>query len=515
MEVSEAFLVSFLVTVHTVALFLLASLLRLKIGKIARLSGSLLFALLIFIGSTRGWLIFELVNVFDNTSTVSLSTRVVNSTITICIWGFIFSLIEARLQSFRDAYRRDFAKRAIKIASENRVSTIEIANAIDQMETIKAFQANLRQIASTADNTRLNHSQLIAAAQKIRREIEGSLRPLSHRIWFDSSAAQPKFHVAELQREALRNLDIRWFPTSLLITVATFFGSLSIYEPIAVAIRVGFYGLTLAALLYLLEHFRHLLRRSALRGGFALLAIGLLSSLVGELAVAFLLYRAPLSTDWVVVIAGPAATIGILWVEASFAQMRKDWGRVESALNQESSEVSMDVIKTRFAGYLHNSLQSQLAGIALALETTAPSDEEKISKILDRLRHISNQSIGVEFASHTTSPLDRLGNLVSAWSGIIDVKLDIDKSLYENIKLEIVVELIEEAISNSVRHSKAQVIEIDVRPTDAGIQVVIVHSAKNPKDGKGRMGQMWLDQFSQENSVEFTQDGLRRLVVTI
>lgn len=460
MGVGETLLVSFLATFQTVALLWLATLVRPKIGGIARFSSALLLGLLIFIGSTRGWLIFELVDLFDPNSPVALSTRVLNSTITISIWGFVFSLIEARLQSFRDKYRRDFAKRAIKIASENEVSTVEIANAIDQMDSIKAFQANLRQIASSAENTKLNHSQLIAAAQKIRGEIESSLRPLSHRIWFDSSAAQPKFHVAELQKEALRNLDIRWLPTSLLITLATFLGSLSIYDPTAVAVRVGFYGLSLAVFLYLLERFRKSLPRSAFWGGFVLLAIGILSSLIGELAVASLLYRAPLSTDWVVAFASPAATIGILWVEASFAQMRKDWGTVASAMNQETSAVSMDVIKTRFAGYLHNSLQSQLAGIALALETTNPADEEKIARLLERLRQISNQSIGIDFAEQATKPVERLNRLIGAWSGITEVKLSVDKSLEQNAKLEIVVELIEEAISNSVRHSKADAIDI-------------------------------------------------------
>lgn len=515
LELSEIVMVAILVTSYTFSMFLFASLAASKVRKFAKYSILLLLSLLIFIGSTRGFLIFELTKFFDQADPISLSTRVLNSTITICVWGFIYSLIEARLKAFSANYRRDFANRAFELAASGAVSEAEIANSIDQMQSIQELQANLRQIATSAPGTGFSHSQLIAAARRIRSEIETSLRPLSHRIWFDSSAAQPKFHVVELLKEALRNLDIKWLPTSALIIFAFLVGALSIYEPLAVFIRVGFYGVALILLLLLLERSKSLLQGSATKGAFALIGIALVSNLVGEVAVSILLYGQLLTTDPLLALAGPATTFGILWVEASFAQMRKDWGAVDSAMSSKAIEDPQAIINSRFAGYLHNTLQSQLAGIALALESTDPNDREKISELMGRLKVISSQSIGADFASQSHSSIEKMEELAKAWSGITNVRLSIDSSLIESSKLQLAVELVEEAISNAVRHSQASEIQIGVRAASQGIAVEILHPANSRKSGKGSLGQLWLDQFSQQHSVEYTEDGKRRLTVIL
>lgn len=516
LSVEQISIIAVIATVHTVALLLLISLAKSLIEKVARLSWTILLIVLILIGSTRGWLIFELTEQFEPVEVVPLTTRVFNSAITITIWGFIFSLIESRLRSFKERYRKQFADRAVAIASSDNLSAIEVAKSIDGMESIQALQANLLQIAST-EKELLSRSQLIGAAQRIRSEIENSLRPLSRRMWFDSAVAQPKFHIWELLKESLRSLDIRWFPAGPLISLAFFFGSLSIYKPEAVVIRVSLYGVALSLLLYLLQRNKELIQHSTIRGAVALFFIGITSSLVGEIGVSLALYNKLLSTDPLLAIVGPAATVGILWVEAAFAQMRKDWNIVAGAVDDADADArsKQDVISSRFAGYLHNSLQSQLAGIALALENTDPSDSAQVRQLMDRLRTISTKSIGSDFASLSTSPIERIATIAEAWKGIANVNYSIPDELLGNPKIEIVVEIVEEAINNAVRHAQAKEISIVVDKVADGLQVEISHHVRSHKSGKARLGQLWLERFSQDHSVKVTPDGVRHLTVTV
>ena len=511
----EIAIISLVATAPTTTMFWLVGWLRPKSPNFTRFSAFLLIPVLITIGSMRGWLIYELTTFFSTESLVALPTRILNSAITITIWGMVFSLIESRLRFFKDSYRRNFAERAFSLASRDELTEQEIAKTIDQMESIQSLQANLRQIAVSTESKEFSYSQLIGAANKIRSEVENSLRPLSRRMWFDSAAAQPKFHIWELLKESLRSLDIRWYPTSLLITAAFFLGALSIYDPLSVSIRVGAYGLTLSLLLFLLQKVRSRVSGSSSRGGAVLVSIAIVSNLVGEIAVSVSLYGQFLTTELLLAIAGPAATIGLLWVEAAFAQMRKDWNAISLAPEGGSSMGPDGLVTSRFAGYLHNSLQSQLAAIALALENTSPSEKEKVAELVERLKVISNKSIGVDFTSRSKSPLARIAEISEAWRGIASVQCSIPEQLASHPKLEVVAEIIEEAINNAVRHSKANDILIAVQEKSDGIEVEILHKAGNTKSGKGRLGQMWLERFSKDHSVDFTADGQRRLKVSI
>ncbi len=511
----EIGIISLIATFQTVALLLLTATLSDRVKRIAKYSPLLLLLFLALIGSSRGWLIFELANWLGASDAVAVATRVLNSTITIVIWGYLFSLIEARLKAFRENFQEQFAQRAVAIAAEGQLTAKEIARSIDELDSIKSLQANLRQIADAAEGQALSHAQLIVAAQKIRSEIESSLRPLSRRMWFDSSAAQPKFHIWELLKESLRNLDLRWYPTSALVTIAFFFGSLSLYDPLAVAIRIGFYGAALSLLLVLLEKFQRWISGSLFRGAILLVGVSVLANLIGEVAVSILLYGQLLTTDPLLALVGPAATIGILWVEAAFAQMRKDWAAVSTKFGQSSSNVTKGALSSRLAGYLHNSLQSQLSGIALALETTNPADASSVAELVNRLKEISTKSIGDDFAALTTSPIERISAIAKAWKGIADISYEIPRGLEVNPKLGIVVELVEEAINNAIRHSKASSVDIRVSEVPLGLRVTIAHPAVPQKSGKSRLGQLWLERFSQEHRVEYTSDGKRLLTVII
>lgn len=479
-----------------------------------KLSFSILIVIgsLILIGAGRGWFLFELIALTEIADSASLETRVLNSTLTIVIWGLIFLIIEGRLLQFRNDYRVTFSTRAVELARRNKLTAEELAQSIDAMDNIQSLQASLRGIADLARSSGASQAQLLVAAQGIRKEIENSLRPLSHRIWFDSSKSQPQFKLWELLKEALRNLRISWSITPVLASSAFLVGALPLISISEAFVRVGSYLASLLILLLALRSIRASIAGSSIRGVAVALLISLVANGVSDWVAIALGATSLLLENVLLFTAAVLTTFGVLWVSAILSQLRLDWERVQ-ALVLGSSEQS--VLNTRLAGYLHNSLQSQLSGIALALERHEFVPSQDIEKVLEQLDALATKSIGQEFTSTALSAEMRLAKIVDAWDGISSIKCSMPSELRGDSRLELLVEVVEEAISNAVRHSQAKQIDIQISRRQEDLQVVITHPTSRPTKGKARLGSLWLDRFSKEHKTDFTTSGERRLTVVL
>lgn len=508
-------LVALIVGSYTLGLLLLTTLPILRTRITRRYLLLVFIVLLVIIGASRGWLMFELIRTLVPEFENSLSIRIINSSLTLLIWGLIFFQLETRLQVFRDSYRRKFSERAADLAARSQLSPSEIAASIDSLDSIRSLQANLKQISQTTEPSKVSNSQLIAASQKIRDAVETSLRPLSHRIWFESSEAQPKFKLIEVLKEALVKLQINWYPTSLIISACFFFGALSLYDLLPLATRIFVFGVTLAILLKILEIFGKHFSGSLVKGALILLTISFVSNFSGEVISSLIFFGQLFSNEPLLSIAGLISTAGILWVESVFSQLRRDWDIVNTAIDDSGHLFGATILQSKFAGYLHNNLQSRLNGIALALERVGTNDKSQVDEILERLRTIGHSSIGQDFMTGKHDPISAIHQIAVSWRGIAEVRLSIPESLQGDPRLEIVAELIQEAVSNAVRHSGASVIEISVNAEVDCLRVEIAHASNKDKSSKGSLGQMWLEHYSQNHRVVLGPDGLRRLTVVI
>lgn len=476
---------------------------------------AILVLFLIGIGAARGYVFFEVNEFLRLTNPLTLETRILNSSVAFLTWGLVFTFIEAKLLSFRDQFRKQYAFRANEIARQSQLKSNEIAAAIDAIDDIQLLQRNLKLIAEQARGQEASGSKILLAAQQIRSEIETLLRPLSHRIWFDANKELPKFHWPELLKESLRNLRINAVSTTFVSTGTFFVGALSIFPPLEVLVRVGSYGLGMFFILWILSKSRGQLVGGWLQGVAILLTIGVATNFIGEIIVSQIFYEKFFTTEIVLATAGPITSFGILWVSAIFSQLRQDWETVSGALEKVGGKSANLVLSSRLAGYLHNSVQSQLTGIALALERTGNQDEGEREKLLQQLNEIAEMSFGQELTSSGLSPSERIEKVVVAWQGIISINCNFARSLDQNPKAPIVLELIEEAINNAVRHAKAKSISIDVTEVGEELSVVITHKGAAVGRAKAQLGLLWIERFSKEHSIVTTPSGNRRLTVVL
>lgn len=502
-------------TAYTALALLLAITLRTRIAASPKFSLPISTLVLIAVGSSRGWVFYEIGVILDLNERAGLDTRVINSTLTILIWGLIFISIESRMNWFRDKFRENFSQQALQLAKSTELSSSEIARTIDNMQDIQALQANLRGIAQEAKTSQLSSAQLLTAASKIRQEIEVWLRPLSNRIWFDSTQGLPKFRIWELLKESLRGLRINWWLTSTISGCTFYLGALSVLGFGDATIRAVSFVATFTILLMLLSKLRQRVASTITVGVIVLVAIAVISNLVGDIVTFLLLGVTAFSGNILLPLFGPLTSFGVLWIAALLGQIKVDWAELEKLLARSSSQPETEILKSRLAGFLHNSVQSELSGIALAFERTDPSENADIKRLVSRLEAIATKSIGSEFATVTLAPGIRLNKVIESWQGIADVRCDLTDEISNHLKLPLAVELIEEAISNAVRHAGAKQITIIISELGEDLQVVVTHPARVNSKGKARLGFLWLERYSKQHRVDFNAAGERRLTVLL
>lgn len=118
----------------------------------------------------------------------------------------------------------------------------------------------------------------------------------------------------------------------------------------------------------------------------------------------------------------------------------------------------------RWAIYIHGKILTRLAATALKLQTAANSGNTQIFEEGVKTLQALLSSPDSEFEQSPTDLQTEIESRLNPWQGLVDVKLEIEESLKE-IKVPRVREIgevIEELISNCMRHGKAQNIELKV-----------------------------------------------------
>jgi hypothetical protein len=109
------------------------------------------------------------------------------------------------------------------------------------------------------------------------------------------------------------------------------------------------------------------------------------------------------------------------------------------------------------ARYLHGELQAGLVATSLILERAINAGDTNLANhALRSTVDILNQDHARVSQSRTSSPHARLEKISSGWKGIAEVKITLDWiDDLETLVLNDIITLIDEAVSNAIRHAKA------------------------------------------------------------
>jgi len=178
--------------------------------------------------------------------------------------------------------------------------------------------------------------------------------------------------------------------------------------------------------------------------------------------------------------------IQIIQPEAIYA-ITNDEIYASQALNAAVSKIVKDEFKQsmshQWATYIHGKILTRLAATSLKLEqAVGNNDLESFDSGLKNLKAILEDPTK-EFEQNLMNLKNEIASRLDPWEGLITLKLSVDPTLegIRNDRVKDLGEVIEEVISNSVRHGGAQNISISVTSsTHPDVELLIVDDSINP-----------------------------------
>ncbi|MEY4327463.1 MAG: hypothetical protein RIR71_133 [Actinomycetota bacterium] len=467
------------------------------------------------IGAIRGYVFVSIANHMGIDDPVSDLMRIINSTLNTGFWIFIIVGLTALVQESIHRYESHFLDKALEASVDALEPKSAMVEKIDSIPQLQSLKANLEQLLRDVNRQDVDSDTLLISALKIRDSVENSVRPLSHKIWFSEKLIRPRIRGRGLLIDLFRTPKFAPFGSALAMGLWMGIGSISGMPLGAAALCSVTVGLSLIAATVVMKWLIGNRELPALVG-FAVITFA--SWLVASFTD-FVLQLSPFADYFARSIASnllfPAAVFLVLVVSSLFLQTRANFRFIEDLLDSVGN-LGSESMRSEFAGYLHNSLQAQLTNLASQLEKAAKSGGNFDPDLKQYLAEVSQRSIGEEFASRALAPKVRLEKAVKAWGGIIDVRLDLTKleSLSDEVSL-VVADLVEESISNAVRHASADWISFELELESAGVRIEIRNPSPGEKPRAQSLGTSWLASKSKSFEVSDEPDGTRLTRVLI
>jgi hypothetical protein len=160
--------------------------------------------------------------------------------------------------------------------------------------------------------------------------------------------------------------------------------------------------------------------------------------------------------------AGVSATVDMFRV--------REFSKITEAIQNEMLRGQKRIIGRRWAVHIHGKIQTRISSSALAIQQAiAQNDSSAIFKTINALQvTLAEPSDGVQ---HTDRVLEKeVEARFAPWAGLLEHEASIDPSLHilDATRVRVVGDVLEEMISNAVRHGGATQISIRLTMRDGG-----------------------------------------------
>ena len=137
----------------------------------------------------------------------------------------------------------------------------------------------------------------------------------------------------------------------------------------------------------------------------------------------------------------------------------------------------------QWAVFIHGKILTRLAATSLKLEAVSTAKDPKaFSETIQSLNSLLS-SPEAEFLEASKDLESEIDSRLKPWRGLLDIKISIDSGLksFSSSRVRDLGEVLEELISNSIRHGKAKSIDLKVvRSGQKDVEVIAVDDAVIP-----------------------------------
>jgi len=451
-----------------------------------------LFASIVISGIARGSCIYLLSETFNFDSAAGLGQRLANSLSTMLLWLLVFSLFSNAAKSFSQNYQDLFRQLAFQRASRLSGSEVE--------KIFSGLESGIRQISELAIDESKAGEEFKRIADALERDIIEKIKSHSKALWNFSHSSVPKLKAFALFRLAVARLD---YSLSFVIALFGMLTLLNISSTVGFEEAVWRVALALGLLAALDLAYRRVIRPLLRVKAPANLGFLIISAIAVQFPLglaSYFLEQSSAPIAFIVVLAISAPLLMVLLSVLNLADLaRRDLLeelRVFDELLRDQGLASSSAT-SELASYLHNSLQSEIQSIILALKNE--SSEVSVGKSsLERLRLLSNRSLDEEFTKFTSLPRDHLELVVQGWAGILDIALDWETApeLSDDPRVPTIVQIIEEVASNSAVHGRATRMSAKVRSEGPDFTVEVSNNTSDlTAMAESGQGSLWLAGF--------------------
>jgi signal transduction histidine kinase len=333
-------------------------------------------------------------------------------------------------------------------------------------------------------------------ADRLRRTVDGTLRPLSHRL-YAAGRVQPKARESwHAIRSAFRVQQVFPVATAAIITI--------IMIPIAAnpigGIALGAVALALLAGVRVatsrvdgLKRYEFVMAMVVLGGGSALAALLVTGIVGGDFTVTAMA-------------AGGIFPVSVMVVTSATIMAKRGEDERTASLEQEVTAREVDgLVADRelarasrdLAQYVHGTLQSHLLATAFSIErAVAADDDAAFAQAVEDARAALHSTPQVRPDAGSEGLDAEVREAAALWDGFMGIDVRIDASL-DDVPRGVVVDVgrvVAEALGNSWKHGRARSVEVDIAPASGDhLLVRVSDDGRPPAGGPPGMGSAWLD----------------------
>jgi signal transduction histidine kinase len=487
-------------------------------------------AFLFLLGATRGVVINYCVEMWDLTQTVSYWYKVFNSTVALPQWFVGVAILFESKRDYERTFRELFARAMRKEQETHERRDMLPAGNSNVDEAIARLQFITSNLAADIQQL-LNRPKLLSdytiEANKIQELIDKDLRPTSAELWRANKVNTPKIPLKTLLSISLLENRLR-VPFVVLISVPYLFvglnGALGLKIALVQCLFILSYDLMVFALAELLHKFKITSRAISnliiLVPGFivpCLIQIYFLPTEVktSNAFIDLFLYHNVLTVTFI------ALLLTVNGYNLVKSQREEVLASLESHILGEKYNAPLShggdaQHKSDLANYLHGEIQAGLTASSLLLQQAAKSgDSDLAQEALERATGLLNQDLTNITFTRMAAPALKIQKITDAWKGIADISVALPpfEQLGETT-LRSLVQLIEEAVANSIRHAQATDIKISGVLKNNVLTISIISNGNPMAKGRAGLGTKMFNELTEEWNYS-SESGHNRLTLTL
>lgn len=478
-EMAQIFTIGVIVTLTTGLLLLWG--LRL-VDSLFRGNPWSVLPILLTIGAVRGLLLhiaFELVEIGNYRTLLA-------SMISSSFFTTFYFISAANLVAVLKVNQASFVKEFQRVVGKVSKTPQKDFTWNDYLGTMKDFQSAINRQVGASSQTKDDPLLTLRVATEIQKQVEELIKPLSQRLWLSSVGQLKRRNNLQILKDALRDIH---FPIPIVILYQVLGGIFGLLIAIGFGAALIKTILSLTGILIVWKTYDFARSRDLgswqVRSSLFYMGIGFLPILFSETvsyALGIPVYPI-LAVLLMPALPGLILLLSVVEVISSDRKMALSAMSVVSHLNLTSDAAERTNLNSEeLSRYLHNDLQNELLLISRQLADLDYETEKERFHLLLRQLHTSLTRSANEIDKLKFSGLEKLRRSIMAWKGIADIELSIDSE--DSIPTQdrfIIAELLQEFITNCIRHGQAKSIKITVHSFDSVVKFIIEH------DGSGKI----------------------------